>query len=849
MVKVENKETLRLLTRQFMKANRGRNLIAVISVILTTLLFTSVFTCTVSLVLSDRATQIRRSADSAHAAAFTLTREEAQRAADAASRSVDVTRWGQGIFVGLISDARLSVQGEVGYADPNMAECRNTVPAVGTLPQNSNEIAVSTLILDSLNIPRNLGEEITLDIEVNAVTGETRTDTFVLSGYWEGDQALTSQMAWVSENYARQAVDVPGEEELEQGQTNGARSLCVWYENTWNLKEKTKELAKQAQLPSGERALLENAAYNLFEEDAFSFPSFISMTLLVILSGYLIICNVFSISVQTDIRIYGLLKNVGTTGRQLKRIVRMQAWRLACAGIPIGLLAGYLLGNFLLPCILADVIPEEGQVIQRTSNPWILIWAALFSLFTVYIASRKACKKVEKVSPVEALRMEGGNPGKRKKGKSIPVTWWGMAAANVGREKGRGIIVMISIALSLITLNCVALLVSGYHLKEFTDIYLDCDIRVSQVGHTLHSANFQGVNEEVKEILDICPYSANTAYVYYSEESHRMEPDLEAAFRKIYDDNQANMSEYVRSVWQETFEQGQVRIHYMGLNQDAFERLEWESQPCTWEEFQTGDWVLLDGSDRYVVDPETPYYKTGDVFEMTFKNGKEKEYQVRGQAALPYSLDYPYTDLVYLTVLVPEQEYIRYTGQSGAMFAAVDAIEGLERQTKEYMDRELSASHRMLRVDSLLEMQEGFSKYLDKFYIVGGLLAAVLAMIGIMNFFNMSATSVLTRRRELAMLETVGMTREQIRKMLVGEGCIYLFGAFVLAIAVVLLFAEKLIAHTVGKAFFFHMRMTVAPCILMLPVLLLIACCVPEYHLRRMEKKSLVERMKSGEAG
>lgn len=99
------------------------------------------------------------------------------------------------------------------------------------------------------------------------------------------------------------------------------------------------------------------------------------------------------------------------------------------------------------------------------------------------------------------------------------------------------------------------------------------------------------------------------------------------------------------------------------------------------------------------------------------------------------------------------------------------------------------------------------------------------------------------------MLETVGMTREQIRKMLVGEGCIYLFGAFVLAIAVVLLFAEKLIAHTVGKAFFFHMRMTVAPCILMLPVLLLIACCVPEYHLRRMEKKSLVERMKSGEAG
>ena len=52
-----------------------------------------------------------------------------------------------------------------------------------------------------------------------------------------------------------------------------------------------------------------NPAYSLFEEDSFSFSSLIIMILFVILAGYLIIYNIFNISVKTDIRAYGLLKN------------------------------------------------------------------------------------------------------------------------------------------------------------------------------------------------------------------------------------------------------------------------------------------------------------------------------------------------------------------------------------------------------------------------------------------------------------------------------------------------------------------------------------------------------------
>ena len=79
MVKVENKETLRLLTRRFMKMNRARNVIAVIAIMLTSLLFTSLFVGSVSMILSKRATEIKQFMDSAHAIAQNLSEEDAKR--------------------------------------------------------------------------------------------------------------------------------------------------------------------------------------------------------------------------------------------------------------------------------------------------------------------------------------------------------------------------------------------------------------------------------------------------------------------------------------------------------------------------------------------------------------------------------------------------------------------------------------------------------------------------------------------------------------------------------------------------------------------------------------------------
>ena len=120
------------------------------------------------------------------------------------------------------------------------------------------------------------------------------------------------------------------------------------------------------------------------------------MLLLILLTGYLIIYNVFQISVAGDIRFYGLLKTIGTTGRQLKRIIRYQALALSALGIPLGLLAGWLIGGQLTPVIIARL---DGVSDVVSVSPALFLGSALFALFTVLLSCHRPGRMAARISP------------------------------------------------------------------------------------------------------------------------------------------------------------------------------------------------------------------------------------------------------------------------------------------------------------------------------------------------------------------------------------------------------------------------------------------------------------------
>ena len=847
MVKVENKETLRLLTKRFMKMNRARNIIAVIAIMLTSLLFTSLFVGSVSMILSKRATEIKQFMDSSHAIAQNLSEEDAKRLQKTIEQDEDVERYGSGIFLGAGMDERFGFSVEVRYADENMAESFNCLPTTGRLPEKENEVALSSTILESLGVTPKIGEEVTLTWEVNPMLKQYKTDTFQICGFWQGDKAVLGQMVWVSEAYAKENRYPVTQEELENGIYNGGKEYFLWYKNLWNLEKKTEKISKAAGFTRAGTGMEVNPAYNLFEEDSFSFSSLIIMILFVILAGYLIIYNIFNISVKTDIRAYGLLKNVGTTGKQLKKIVRMQAWRLSAIGIPIGLLCGYLAGLCMAPSLTADaeISAQAGQTAQTvvSANPLIFLAAALLTLLTVYLSSLQACKMVERVSPVEALRLAEGEQSHRKIKKNTSVTWWGMAVQNVLRNWKKGLIVMLSIALSMVVVNCIVMLVQGYDFDSYRKVLLASDFQLDQMTGSLLNTNFNGITPEIKEILDECPDSAKTGYVYYSEETHKMEPELLKTWEAFADKYEKNWNDYEKQVWEEAKASNTVSVHFLGISESVFDKLEWRGEKCSWDTFKSGNYVLVDYGNKYAERPVS-YYQTGGIFQMDYKNGNQKDYEVIGEALMPYALDYPYADCIYITVLVPEEEYITQTGNESAMYAAIDAKKGEDKQIKEYIDKNILKENDMINVFSVLDMKESFQRYVSKYYMIGSFLVVILAFIGIMNFFNTTATSVISRKKELALLEVVGMTKKQVSKMLVTEGFLYLGGAFVIAVLLIVFGAKQILVNTLGTAFFFRLHLTIVPCVLMIPILVGIAYVIPKYQFEKMSRESIVERIR-----
>lgn len=168
------------------------------------------------------------------------------------------------------------------------------------------------------------------------------------------------------------------------------------------------------------------------------------MLLLIVFTGYLIIYNVFQISVTNDIRFYGLLKTIGTTGRQIKALLRQQALLLSCIGIPIGLVLGWMVGGLLAPMVIQRL---DGVVSTVSVHPLIFVGSALFALFTVLLSCAKPGRLAAKVSPIEAVRYTEGSQSKKKaKRGSGRVSPFSMARANLGRSKGKTVVTVLSLS-------------------------------------------------------------------------------------------------------------------------------------------------------------------------------------------------------------------------------------------------------------------------------------------------------------------------------------------------------------------------------------------------------------------
>ena len=388
------KSIIRTLTNRSFKANKTRNLIAVFAIVLTTVMFTSLFVLSQSMVENMRNMNFQQAGYNSHLSSSTMTDADMEKiVAHEAIRD-----YGKSTIIGVAENKELTGrQVEIRYADENYARSSFSYPTTGTMPVQENEIALDTITLDKMGLPYELGQEITLEWRKDLTSDEYTTSTFVLSGYWDGNSAAMASMAWVSEAFVQsQCAGIDQEAQLANGQVFGTVMLHLDLYSDSDLEGAAEQILADTGL--SDVSLSPNAAYdstmnqNIIRE---VLPMAICMVL-VFASGYLIIYNIFQISVASDIRFYGRLKTLGTTKKQLKKMIYGQANRLSLIGIPIGLVIGYLLGAVLVPVMITGTTGEAKAAV----NPYIFIGSAVFAYLTVLISCMRPAKIGGKVSPM-----------------------------------------------------------------------------------------------------------------------------------------------------------------------------------------------------------------------------------------------------------------------------------------------------------------------------------------------------------------------------------------------------------------------------------------------------------------
>ena len=163
------------------------------------------------------------------------------------------------------------------------------------------------------------------------------------SGWWDYNGVSQASNVIVPESYVKKTLQ---NVEIGEDEESGKWSLDVMFGNALHIEKNMRQVIRDCGFQSedaskpGYIAFGVNWGYTGAQSssnlNAESIAAIVALLVLIVFTGYLVIYNVFQISVTNDIRFYGLLKTIGMTGRQLKRIIRLQAVLLSVIGIPGG---------------------------------------------------------------------------------------------------------------------------------------------------------------------------------------------------------------------------------------------------------------------------------------------------------------------------------------------------------------------------------------------------------------------------------------------------------------------------------------------------------------------------------
>ncbi len=793
-------KTLTNLVKGNLKSSKAKSVLICITIMLTTTLLTSVG------IICNNWLKTNKAATIEYSGSFEgIYKRVNKDKLDIIKNNASIDQYGiyKAIGTSQYEDSNLGLI----YADNTIKNMANIKFEDGTMPEKENEIAIESGYLNLLNNGAKIGDKIKLSYE-SLSTGEIKEKEFILSGILQTSdisKAQKSYSAIISKSYFVS-------EEVDENTKYNV------YINIVKPKKLTADEVKESILSIAKNMGIEeydvriNTDYiNASNPDPQVIAGGIIVALIIILSSMLVIYSIFYVSVINKVHEYGKLRAVGATKRQIRKIILREGFILSCISIPLGIAIGYLIGQVvILKALKMDRYGVGGM------NIFIAIGVAVITVISVLLSLLKPMKMACNISPVEAMRYDG-NDSKQKKRKGYEeINLKKITFANLSRNKKRTVITLLSLSLSGILfivastiMNCMnpENMAKDHSLGDIT-VYLDNYDWNEDGSNNLYDIQANNpLGKEMCERLENIPgvkkinmEKSAWASIDISAGEKNLE-DIQGFDKEFYDELSEHLVE--GEINKEALESGEGLVY---------------THPSYAKEIGI---------------------KVGSTQVITIYDGKDsykKEFTVLALV-----------DIGGASIRIPESvmDSLIKTDTTIRVGLEVkkDMLKSVEEEIKNITDNDEYLSYGTLE-DSI----ETYKKSMAITSVLIYSLVIIIGVIGLMNLINTMITSIITRKRELGILQAIGLSDKQLVKMLQIEGLFYTVGTLLITLTLgnILGYIAVIIFRNTGASYAIY-DYPLTQTIIMIVAITLVQILITYMITNNFKKDSLVDRIRYSE--